>query len=97
MVFNQSNPYIHVYTVLPYCATCMSTCISIHRDVSPSHGFVLLNRLSSDNLQEMVGAGSEYRVQGVFVLFKKHSGTKSCTYMYGTKYWVYHIVHCIYA
>lgn len=65
--------------------TCMSACISIHRDVSPSHGFVLLNRLSSDNLQEMVGAGSEYRVQGVFVLFKKHSGTKSCAYMYGTK------------
>ena len=35
---------------------------------------MLLNRLSSDNLLEMVEAGSEYRVQGVFVLFKKHAG-----------------------
>jgi hypothetical protein len=43
------------------------------RTSAPSRGFVLLNRLSSDNLQEMVHPGSEYRVQGQFVLFKKHS------------------------
>ena len=69
---------IHVYT-------CMC---SIYRDIPPSHGFVLLNRLSSDNLQEMVVAGSEYRVQGVFVLFKKHSGIYVHMYMY--------IILCIY-
>lgn len=66
--------------------------VHLHRDVSPSHGFVLLNRLSSDNLQEIVGAGSEYRVQGVFVLFKKHSGTKSYT-VHSTE--VHHIVHYV--
>ena len=49
------------------------------RTSAPSRGFVLLNRLSSDNLQEMVHPGSEYRVQGQFVLFKKHSGKTPCS------------------
>lgn len=49
-------------------------CAHYLRNGYPSHGFVLLNRLSSDNLQEMVEVGSEYRVQDQFVLFKKSSG-----------------------
>ena len=50
----------------------------LHRHSAPSHGFVLLNRLSSDNLLEMVLPGSEFRVQDQFVLFKKRSGITVC-------------------
>ena len=52
------------------------------RDVEPSHGFVLLNRLSSDNLHEVMERGMEYRVQGQFVLFNKHSGGNRVIFMY---------------
>lgn len=52
------------------------------RDEEPSHGFVLLNRLSSDNLHEVMERGMEYRVQGQFVLFNKHSGGNRVIFMY---------------
>ena len=72
--------YIQLRWFLPYmCPLCVGLCVCVSRTSALSHGFVLLNRLSSDNLQEMVHPGSEYRVQGQFVLFKKHSGKIPCS------------------
>lgn len=40
----------------------------------PSHGLAILNRLSSDNLHELLFPGIEFRRQNPFVLFKRKSG-----------------------
>ena len=45
---------------------------------SPGHGFMILNRLSSDNMHDLLSPDLEFRVQKSFVLFKRSSGT--CIY-----------------
>lgn len=41
------------------------------RSSPPSHGFVVLNRLSSDNLLQLIPANLPVHVQVPFVLFKR--------------------------
>ena len=41
---------------------------------APSYGFMILNRLSNENMLEDIAANMEFRVQNPFVLFKKRAG-----------------------
>ena len=42
--------------------------------VAHRYGFMILNRLSSENMLEEIGPNMEFRVQSPFVLFKKTTG-----------------------
>ena len=68
--------YMYIYTMYMYMyvvIACRFLC-GYHRDVEPRYGFMILNRLNSDNMLEEVAPGMEFRVQNPFVLFKKRSG-----------------------
>ena len=47
----------------------------LHRMSSPSHGFMILNRLSSDNMHDLLSPDLQFRVESPFVLFKRNAGT----------------------
>lgn len=52
---------------------------------TPRHGFIVMNRLSTTNLLEVITPDSEFQVQAPYLLYRNSNSGISCIWFYDTK------------